>query len=287
MSIQEDAALVGNSRRDLGAHQGVATDTGPDGDYWIFHTGWIRRYDSDWVFQTGTDRPFLNDDGTVLDGFEASESESDSRTISAQAHLGSGTYYRSTEETHGHLYVPAEKWPSVLSQHVLKFNAETLEREASVATSQTHEVAAATVAPDETGVDRLYVASFKDSSRLFRYNLQTLEYIDSVALSPAPAVGIQGLTYREDKDLFILAVGRNATSDASTRPSARGQPPAWSTPARFPVGTRASHGATTCCCGWWTTGRATAACDTSASRGSSCGTLYSRACTLAEGWQSG
>ncbi len=88
------------------------------------------------------------------------------------------------------------------------FNATTLERERVVATNQTHEVAAATVAPDDNGIDRLYVASFRDSSRLFRYNLQTLEYIDSMPLSPVPEVGIQGLAYRKDKDMFFLAVGR-------------------------------------------------------------------------------
>ncbi len=42
VSIQEDAALAGNSRRDLGAHQGVTTDGSANSGYWIFHTNWIQ-----------------------------------------------------------------------------------------------------------------------------------------------------------------------------------------------------------------------------------------------------
>ena len=214
VSIQEDAALAGSSPQ-VNAHQGVTTDGTANSDYWIFHTTWIQRYGPDWVSLATTTTPFSNDDGTVLEGFAASESESSSRTLSAEAHLGTGTYYE------GKLYVPAENWPSVTNQHIFEFDALTLKRLRAVETSPaTHEVAAATVAPDEAGIDRLYIASFNDSSRLFKYDLSTLKLLGEMELSPAPPVGIQGLTYRDDT--FFLSTGRSRnlgriyTADRST-----------------------------------------------------------------------
>jgi hypothetical protein len=227
VSIQEDAALVGSSKH-VGAHQGVATDGSANSDYWIIHTSWIQRYDSNWYSIATTTTPFRNVDGTYLTGFTASDSEAGSRTISPKAHLGSGTYYRSADSTHGHLYVPAENWGSTSdfdNQHILVFNAETLQRERSVATSETHEVAAAVVASGTPTVDDpepedvLYVASFNDSGHLFQYDLRGFDphnvnpdapkHIGDLRLSPVPAVGIQGLTYRRDKDLFFIGTGRD------------------------------------------------------------------------------
>jgi len=213
VSIQEDAALAGSSK-DVGAHQGVTTDGSATSDYWIIHAksgvSWIQRYSPEWYGLASNTDPFRNADGTVLEGFAVSDSESSSRTLSPEAHLGSGTYYRSAEETHGHLYVPAEKWPSVTAQHILVFNAVTLKREDSVATSQTHEVAAAAVAPNASGKDVLYVASFHDSSKLFMYDLETLKNVGTLELTPRPAVGVQGLTYRKDQDRFVIGIGRSA-----------------------------------------------------------------------------
>ncbi len=210
VSIQEDAALIQSSPESVRAHQGVTTDGTATSDYWIFHTTWIQRYDGDWVSRATTTTPFANEDGTVIPGFARSDSPEDSGTLHAEAHLGTGTYYKSKEESPGLLYVPAEKWPSVQDQHILVFDATTLKRERAVPTSETHEVAAVTVAPDAEGKERLYVASFTDSSHLFVYDLDTLKHTGELSLEPHPSVGIQGLTYRKDKDMFFISIGRNA-----------------------------------------------------------------------------
>jgi hypothetical protein len=188
VSIQEDAALVGASRV-VGAHQGVTSDGSADSDYWVFHTYWIQRYTPSWVSTATASEPFSDADGSIHDGF------------TEEAHLGTGAYYD------GKLYVPAENWPSVTNQHLLVFDAKTLKRERAVATSQTHEVAAVTIAPDEAGVDALWVASYRDSSKLFKYDLATLSFVESMTLSPVPARGIQGLTYREGT--FFISTGLN------------------------------------------------------------------------------
>ena len=104
--------------------------------------------------------------------------------------------------------------------------------------------------PDDSGIDRLYVASFRDSSRLFRYNLRHSSYIDSMPLSPVPG----GRHPRPDVPQgqgHVLPRGRpNPESRTHLHgPTLDGQHSAGlhEYPAR--AGTRASPGATTCCCG--------------------------------------
>jgi len=196
VSIQEDAALVSSSP-EVHAHQGITTDGSDTSDYWIVHTTWIQRYTSSWESSATASKPFNDEDGTLHEGF------------TSDAHLGTGAYYRSADATGGKLYVPAENWspPTFDNQHIFVFDALTLKRERAVATSQTHEVAAITVAPDSDGKDVLYVASYRDSSKLFRYDLETLAYIDSMPLKPVPGSGIQGLTYRDGT--FFLSTGLN------------------------------------------------------------------------------
>ena len=196
VSIQEDAALVRSSPQ-VSAHQGVATD---GFDYWVINTTEIKRYNWDWdSIATTSTSPFADPDGQIHAGF------------TSQMHLGASVFWAEK------LYVPAENWPTVSNQHIFVFNARTLERERAVETTLGHEVAAIAVVPEENA---LYVASFLDSSKLFKYDLDTLSFEETMTLSPAPPVGIQGLTYR-DGTFFIAVgsaqnVGRIYTADRAT-----------------------------------------------------------------------
>lgn len=198
VSIAEDAALRESSQT-LGAHQGVATD---GDEYWVFHTSWIQRYDASWRSLATTAGVWASKDTTVgpfagLDGFVINW-----LTQVSEAHLGAGTRYN------GKLYVPAENWPSVSNQQIMVFDAKTLTRERSVLTSQSHEVAAVAVVSDEGTAGVLYVASYLDSSRLFKYDLEGLKYMGSLPLDPPPSVGIQGLTYHDGT--FFIGIGRTS-----------------------------------------------------------------------------
>jgi hypothetical protein len=177
MSIQQDAVEVAASPN-ISAHQGIAAG---GGCYYVFDTQRITRYTASWV-ATGTNAtPFAGTRGLTT----------------AQAHLGDGCYHE------GKLYVPAENWPSVTGQQILVFDAQTLSLETTMPTGQTHEVSSVCVAPGTGGKDALWVSSYEDSSRLFEYDLDTLRYVGSKALHPAPVPGIQGLTF--SGDTFYIA----------------------------------------------------------------------------------
>lgn len=180
VGIQEDAARI-SAGPDTAAHQGVATD---GTHYYLVHTNWIEKYDLAWQSIDATFAPFA--------GIPDLE-------VSPQAHLGSGCYHD------GKLYVVAENYPAVTNQHILVFDADTLERQRAVPTSQTHEVSAVTVASDEATHGVLYVASFFDSTRLFRYDIDTLAYLGDFKLSPPPAPGVQALAYHDGR--FYLGAG--------------------------------------------------------------------------------
>jgi hypothetical protein len=176
MSIQQDAVEVSASPN-VSAHQGVAVS---DENYYIFHTTRITRYDRSWN-ATGTNtHPF---DG--LSGF-------------TEPHLGDGCFYD------GKLYVVAENWPAVTNQHILVFDAATLERLDAIPTGRTHEVAGVCVAPGTDGESSLWVASFTDSKYLFEYKLDG-SYVGALPLSPAPQRGIQGIGYGNNQ--LYLSVG--------------------------------------------------------------------------------
>ncbi len=183
VSIQEDAAY-GGVGPDTAAHQGVATD---GSYYYVIHTDWIEKYDLSWRSVDATFSPMYEIEGL---------------TDSFQKHLGSGTCYD------GKLYVVAENYPAVTDQHILTFDTSTMERVASVATSQTHEVAAIAAVPDEGANGVLYVASYYDSSRLFRYDLKTQEYLGDLPLFPVPATGFQALAYHNGR--FYLGKGNSS-----------------------------------------------------------------------------
>jgi hypothetical protein len=176
MSIQQDAVEVAASPN-LSAHQGVAASN----DYnYVFHTTRITRYNKSWN-ATGTNtQPFAG-----LSGF-------------TQPHLGDGCYHD------GKLYVVAENWPNVSNQHILVFDATTLERLDAIPTGRTHETAGVCVGPGSNGGDSLWIASYYDSRYLFEYSLAG-SYAGAMPMSPAPQRGIQGLAFGNGK--FYLSVG--------------------------------------------------------------------------------
>jgi hypothetical protein len=178
MSIQQDAVET-TSSPSIMAHQGVAA--GPDAFY-VFHTTSITRFDRAWNETSSTIDPM----GGIA-GF-------------TQPHLGDGCY------SDGKLYVVAENYPEISNQMILVFDATTLERLAIIPTGQTHEVASVTAVPGEGEHGVLYVASFLDSARLFKYDMDDGSYIGDFPLSPAPKAGIQGVAY--DGTKLFAAAGR-------------------------------------------------------------------------------
>jgi hypothetical protein len=176
MSVQQDAVEVAASPN-VSAHQGVAAS---DDNYYVFHTTRITRYNKSWI-ATGTNtQPFAG-----LSGF-------------TKPHLGDGCYYD------GKLYVVAENWPGVSNQHILVFDATTLERLDAIPTGRTHETAGVCVAPGTNGEDSLWVASYYDSRYLFEYSLDG-SHVGTLPLSPPPRKGIQGIAFGDGK--FYLSVG--------------------------------------------------------------------------------
>lgn len=176
MSIQQDAVEV-KASPSVSAHQGVAVG---DGFHYVFHTTRITRYTGSWT-ATGTNtRPFEG-----LSGF-------------TKPHLGDGCYHE------GKLYVVAENWPTVSNQHILVFDATTLERLDAIPTGRGHEAAGVCVAPGADGEDSLWIASYWDSKYLYEYKLDG-SYVRAMPLSPAPRRGIQGISYGNDR--FYLSVG--------------------------------------------------------------------------------
>jgi hypothetical protein len=176
MSIQQDAVEV-KASPNVSAHQGVAAG---GGFHYIFHTTRITRFNGSWS-ATGTNtQPFEG-----LSGF-------------TQPHLGDGCYHD------GKLYVVAENWPDVSNQHILVFDATTLERLDAIPTGRTHEAAGVCVAPGTDGEDSLWVASYWDSRYLYEYRLDG-SYVRAMPLSPVPLRGIQGIAYGNGK--FYLSTG--------------------------------------------------------------------------------
>ncbi|HEY5472308.1 MAG TPA: hypothetical protein VIK32_03855, partial [Candidatus Limnocylindrales bacterium] len=183
MSIQQDAVETSVSPN-ISAHQGVAFG---DGYYYIFHTNWITRYNGSWT-ATGTNLYPVG----WWNGF-------------IQPHLGDGCYYN------GKLYVVAENYPTVSSQQIMVFDANSMTFTARYPILGIPEVSSVTVADLGSG-PVLVVSSYWDSTRLYTYRMSDGASLGQLPLSPAPAAGIQGLTYHDG--LFYIC------SD-NTRPAGR------------------------------------------------------------------
>ena len=182
-SVQQDAAETSVSPNVM-AHQGVAFG---NGYYYIFHTTWITRYDGSWT-ATGTNAYAVG----WWNGF-------------IQPHLGDGCYYD------GKLYVVAENYPTVSSQQIMVFDANSMTFTTRYPIFGIPEVSSVTVADLGDG-PLLVVSSYWDRTRLYKYRMSDGASLGQIPLSPAPAAGIQGLTYHDG--LFYIC------SD-NTRPAGR------------------------------------------------------------------
>jgi hypothetical protein len=157
--------------KDINSHQGYATD---GRFHYTIDTARIdKRLDNaEWSIVAANSSPFAG----LPDSYN---------------HLGDGDVYQ------GRLYVPAERWVSCASfgtQSILVFDAESLTRVGQFDISgEGHEVSAAAVDPFARN---LYVASYCDPRRVFRYSLDTLSFREPIPLS-VPISLIQGIAYRD------------------------------------------------------------------------------------------
>lgn len=153
---------------DINSHQGYAADAQR---HFIFDTSVIYRRDAAWSLITSNRSPFIGTSG--ID------------------HLGDGDYFE------GQLFVPAEQFDTCRSfgnEHVFVFNATTLVRE------QVHSISAIGHEASAVAVDgpnnAIYVSSFCDGARLFKYNFPSLSFDRTIDLT-APIHEIQGLAFRD------------------------------------------------------------------------------------------
>lgn len=106
-------------------------------------------------------------------------------------HLGDGDYYN------GKLYIVGENWAGncVFSyQNLLVFDATTLARlEVHDVSAQGHEVSGCCVVPEQGSNGVIYVTSYCDGSRLFKYDLATFQFLGTLPLSQSIPY-IQGVT---------------------------------------------------------------------------------------------
>ena len=111
-------------------------------------------------------------------------------------HLGDGDYFQ------GKIYIVAETWSSCTNfafQSILVFDAGTLHRlEAHNVGAQGHEVSGLAVSPHE-GIDGIiYVTSYCDGSKLFKYDLVTFDYLGTLPLTQT-LNGLQGVAWHDGR----------------------------------------------------------------------------------------
>ncbi len=163
---------------DLGIHQGIATD---GIYYYLFHTSFIKKTDLNW------NQVAINNSVN---------------TESGSGHVGDGSYYN------GKLYVPTDNWTSCSSFNPVKisiWNASDLSFvETRDISAQGHEASSVYVDGD-TGI--LYVSSYCDGSKIWKYSLTDLSYIGSISLSSS-LVNAQGIA-KNGNYFYISAGGTN------------------------------------------------------------------------------
>jgi hypothetical protein len=174
----------------LACHQGYATD---GTNHFIFDTTRIfkRANDDNWTVLRANIQPFIGLTNLVT-------------------HLGDGDYYD------GKLYVVGEVWRgcgNVSNQSILVFDANTLERLDVISVSnQNHEVSGLVVVPEHGKNGVIYVTSFCDGTKIFRYDLKTFKFLGARVLQPA-IPQIQGITYHSNVFYLSSDLGGLFTSD--------------------------------------------------------------------------
>ncbi len=164
---------------DTGTHQGYATD---GTSHYSFGTLDLSRKDPGWSNVVANKAPFEG--------------------LSGYNHLGDGDYYDGT------LFVPAETYTSCdafSNQSIVLFNAHDLSRiTSSLIAPEWHEVSG--IAVDQAaGV--MYLSSYCDGFRIFKYDLSSRMYVGSLELSQN-VPSIQGLAF---KNGWLYAASDSAT----------------------------------------------------------------------------
>ena len=192
---------VSTSSPNTSSHQGVAWD---GLSYYVSDTNRLTRRDSSWSVLATNSNPV--------------------------AAVGGGTNHTGDiEVVDGVLYAPIELYvnPSTYSQmHIARFNAETLAYiDAVNVSAQGHEVSSIAYCPTD---GYLYVSSYSDGTKLWKYNRTTLAYVGSVTLSTS-ITSIQGVTWwngafwiSSGADSRIYRVERNGTVRGSVYGSTAG-----------------------------------------------------------------
>lgn len=178
----------------LGVHQGVCFD---GEHYYVTDTNAIKKYDTSFTLVTTNTNPC----GDVGGGVD---------------HVGDPDVYG------GILYVPIETYvnPTTFSnQKITRFRASDLTFiDAVDVSAQAHECSSVCYVPSE---DRLYVSSFGDGSKLWRYNASTLAYISALSLSTTIAE-IQGVTFWRGA-FWVNSDSTDATIRVETSGTVRGR----------------------------------------------------------------
>jgi hypothetical protein len=127
-------------------------------------------------------------------------------------HLGDGDYHN------GKLYIVGEWWSwycNFSNQSILVFDADTLTRlEVHDISAQQHEVSGCCVVPEEGSNGVIYVTSYCDGSRLFKYDLATFAFVGTLPLSRS-INSIQGVTTHNGTFYISSDAGAIFTADAN------------------------------------------------------------------------
>jgi hypothetical protein len=160
---------------DVKSHQGYATD---GINHYTFDNQTIYKWkdDQDWTLLASNKAPFAG--------------------LSGINHFGDGDYFG------GKLYIVAEFWADCAhytNQSLLVFDAASLARlETHDVSAQQHEVSGLAVAPHDGRQGVIYVTSYCDGSKIFKYDLRTFQYLGSLALS-TPLSSLQGVAWHNGR----------------------------------------------------------------------------------------
>lgn len=163
------------------AHQGCAYD----GSYYYF-------IDTNYIYKRST-----------IDGSNIATNSNPAPSANANCnHLGASEVYGD------YLYVPVERWVSCYDftyQYIARYNKSDLTfYDAYSVSAQGHEVSALTIDPTAGTNGIIYVVSFCDGSKIWKYDLSDFSYLGSITISTT-ITAIQGICLDPESDGFIIS----------------------------------------------------------------------------------
>lgn len=156
---------------DINVHQGYTTD---GTFHYLIHTNRIDKRNAAWGIVAQNLAPFAG-----LVGYD---------------HIGDGDYYN------GKLYITGEHWASCLdfsNQSIFVFDASDLSRlSVNDISAQAHEAAGCVVVPEHGTNGIIYVVSYCDGTKIWKYKLTDFSYLGAIDLD-LELTSLQGITYRD------------------------------------------------------------------------------------------